>query len=154
MLVVCDLDGTCANWGEREKRAGKRPRGSSRHALQLWLDRLQSDKILIKDKIIYPVYVLLHRLTISDKIVYLTGRTVKFEKVTRRWLKKKGFPPGPLYMRDPEDWRPAGQYKRHQLKKILKKYPIKTVVALDDDPEGDTSRVYRKLGILHLKVMG
>jgi hypothetical protein len=57
-------------------------------------------------------------------------------------------------MRSNNDWRSAGEYKESKIKKVLKLYKADYVLAIDDDYDGDTAAVYKKYGIVHLKVQG
>lgn len=150
MLIICDIDGTLADLGPRLKIAGKEPKRGSRRRFQLWLDRLQSEKLLMQDK---PIKAVVYFLNKSDqRIIYLTGRSEKYRKVTKRWLRKIKVPVGPLIMRNDDDWRTAAGYKEEALQYLLGG-ENDSVVVIDDDASGDCAAVYRKLGLTHLKVM-
>jgi hypothetical protein len=55
---------------------------------------------LLKIKSIYRSSDVLKLLSTDYKIIYLTGRVRKYNKMTKMWLKKNNFPDGPLIARE------------------------------------------------------
>lgn len=153
MLLIVDIDGTIAELKDRIAIAGQEPDRTDKAAFQHWLDMVQSEELLAKDKVISEVTTLVHTMyRAGHKIVYLTGRAERYRNVTKAWLKQNHLV-GKLWMRQDNDWSSAGDYKFNQLKKILIENMPDTALAIDDDPTGDTSVRYSELGIVHLKVM-
>lgn len=154
MLIIFDLDGTLADIGPRLNKAGKQPcRLSNPAAFQQWLDEVQDDKSLSEDLPISEVLTVYHALKqTAHTTVFLTGRSEKYKGVTQKWMKNWRLV-GNLYMRRADDHRKPADMKKDYIIEILKEYNPQTVLAIDDDPEGCTTKVYSELGILHLKVM-
>lgn len=143
-----------ANWEERSKKAGMQPDRTDRQAFQKWLDTLQTEENLHNDAPLVEVISAVNSLYADGhRIVFLTGRSEIFRTVTTTWLLRHTDIASPcLFMRSSNDWRSAAEYKEAQLKMILKDEK-ELVLACDDDYDGDTTHVYRKMGIRHLKVM-
>lgn len=154
MLIICDIDGTIANFEKRAKKAGTAPSREDRPAFQAWLDRVQNNKTLAKDEPISEVVNCVNALHESGyKIVFLTGRSDIFRNVTMRWLMQNTNITSPiLHMRTDGDWRSAAHYKESKIRAILKEHKG-SILAIDDDYDNDTTHVYAKYGIKHLKVM-
>ena len=154
MLCIIDLDGSVCDWRARAKKAGVMPSRHHKDHFQAWLDAVQSEKSLAKDKPITEVVNIIDSLMQAGHlIVFLTGRSEKYRTVTERWIQKTLHLFNPrVIMRNETDFRSAADYKRAALKGILRdnRGPV---LAVDDDYDGDTAEVYRKLGIVHLKVM-
>lgn len=157
MLLVLDIDGTLADIRPRLKKAGKMPSRKNKKEMQKWIDKLQPVKALSKDRPIRPMQELANSIRGQMSpvtLVYLTGRSEKYRRVTEEWLQKHGFFPGPLIMRGNNDWRPARLYKEGEMKKIAEQFDSShNVIIIDDDYDGDCSEMYRKNGWLHLKVL-
>lgn len=157
MLIICDIDGTVADHFPRLEKAGKMPPRKNISACDKWLAVFQDKELLLKDTPIREVRELLlaldNRLNI---IVYLTGRSRKYEDATRNWLQMHGFPNGQLYMRDNDDYKTPAEYKEAQLDRIINRYKRNLkksdIIVLDDDYEKDCNKVYLKKGLVHLKV--
>lgn len=153
MLYIVDLDGTICSILERLKEAGPEPFKGDKEAKQAWVDRMQNQESLAKDEPISPVCAIVRNLkSASHQIVFLTGRSEDWKSVTQTWLNRFNLRNIPLYMRESRDWRPAGEYKREQILKILKIYQPDVACALDDDPSDNTRQVYEELGITFMKV--
>ncbi len=153
MLCIVDLDGTICSIMVRLKEAGPEPARTDKKALVEWLDLLQNEDSLAADPPISAVVATVFALKQmgGHNIVFLTGRSDNYKAVTQRWLNRYRLTNIPLYMRQPNDWRPADQYKKEQILKILGIYKPEVVLAIDDDPEGKTEKVYNDLGITFLK---
>jgi len=154
-LLVVDIDGTIADIRFRAKKAGSCPSRRNRRAFQIWLDRLQPAKSLLRDKPLYPVVSLVYTYVrhMHTEIVYLTGRAEKYRKITELWLSQHKLLIGPVYMRANDDWRSAAQYKQSVMKELCKRVSVSSaILVLDDDADGDCSHMYTKLGCVHLKV--
>lgn len=152
-LVVVDIDGSIACLKERYALASEPKRGNKKD-FQQWLDKIQSPEMLLQDRVIgcmQPLIKLLHDS--GHRIVYLTGRSEKYRKVTRKWLKDNKFPFTKLVMRSNNDWRPPALYKEAKLVKEIK-VPNEPWLVIDDDYSSDCSIMYRRHGATHLKVMG
>jgi hydroxymethylpyrimidine pyrophosphatase-like HAD family hydrolase len=153
LLVIVDIDGTLSNWHKRAKRAGIAPPRHHRDRFQAWLDAVQNEESLLKDAAINPVISTVRALDkAGHNIIFLTGRSEKYKKVTERWLRKHVGRDYPLHMRSGTDFRSAADYKESKLK-VFTKSVKGSIIAIDDDFDGDTTKVYEKMGILHLKVM-
>lgn len=154
MLVLVDLDGTICDWAKRAKKAGVQPDRDNKEAFQEWLDRVQNEKSLAKDEPILEVVKAVNALyTDGYRIVFLTGRSENYRRVTTNWLLRHLSIASPvLYMRGDSDGRSPAKYKESVIKTLLKEHRGH-VLAIDDDFDSDTNAVYKKLGIVHLKVM-
>jgi len=152
ILIVCDVDGTLADFRPRFKEAGAMPSRGQRKALQLWLDRLQPVARLKKDPPIRPTIDIITALAKiqGNRLVYLTGRSEKYRRATRYWLSKNRCPKAPLYMRKNDDWRPAQAYKFKKMKELCAGH--ENVIVFDDDGDGDCRRMYAKNGWIHYQV--
>lgn len=160
MLLIIDIDGSIADLSKRMAIAGQQPDRSNKVEFQKWLDTLQSIKSLSEDEPIYGTKHLIKYLDILNEcvgketinFVYLTGRAEKYRHVTEFWLAKHKFPEAKLIMRNNNDWRSASEYKEDHIKELAESY-VGTVIAIDDDYDGNCSEVYKNYGITHLKVM-
>jgi len=153
MIIVSDIDATLADIGERLKRAGKQPAVKHKRKFQKWLDKLQNSKILLDDSAIPCMRELLVCLTKRCKIIYLTGRSCIYRRVTKKWLKLHGFPPGPLFMRPKNSYTTAREFKERLMLKIAKQAGGEKILCIDDDGDGTCAIAYKKHGWTHLKVM-
>jgi hypothetical protein len=153
MLCIVDLDGTICSIQDRLKIAGPEPDRTDKAKLQKWLDLLQDEDALAQDRPISGILATVFALKQmgGHNLVFLTGRSDNYKAVTQRWLNRYRLTNIPLYMRQPNDWRPADQYKKEQILKIMGIYKPEVVLAIDDDPEGKTEKVYNDLGITFLK---
>ena len=154
MLIVVDLDGTVCDLTARIEAAGAEPNRSDREAFQEWLDKVQSDETLIADKPIYTMLKFLQTLEGLCYIIYLTGRSNKFEEVTRAWLAEHNFPCFPLFMRGPEhEWIHPPEYKVQLIKHLAKSYGNQVIV-IDDDPTVCTAVKQEGWVAMHIKHKG
>lgn len=153
-LLICDIDGTIADIRGRLQKAGNQPNRKNKRAFQLWLDRLQNDRILLKDRAIAPVLELLPALLKGSPTIayYLTGRAERYRKVTQRWLNKNKCPRLDLLMRPDGNWQSARAFKQTIIRDLCEKYSTKEVICLDDDGAGDCTAMYAKNGWTLLKV--
>lgn len=155
MLIFCDIDNTVADISERETKAGKCPSKKDKRAYQLWLDNLQDPKDIIKDKPIKEVIWALQKWNKikNVRIIYLTSRSNKLRRVTQRWLDKYKCPKAKVYMRSNNDYSSSAQYKGPVMQELIKKYKGHQILILDDDGEGNCSKMYKRNGWCHWKVM-
>ncbi len=58
-----------------------------------------TENLLLLKKVFYSSDVL-KKLSENYRIIYLTGRIMKYNHLTKKWLKMNGFPEGPLISRD------------------------------------------------------
>ena len=152
MLVVCDIDGTIADIVERQKRAGAAPDKKNKRKFQNWLNRLQPVELLAKDRPIAGMREVLHALADHHKLVYVTGRSDKYEEVTKGWLEALHFPCAPLKMRLPDDDElETDVLKERIMLELAIEYQDFTILVIDDDVEGVCEQMYRKHGWTHLK---
>lgn len=152
MLVICDIDGTIADIVERQKRAGQAPDKKNKRKFQNWLNKLQPVELLAKDRPIVGMRELLHALADNHKLVYVTGRSEKYRKVTDKWLADLHFPAAPLKMRpDKDDETATDQLKERVMLDLAIEYQDFVILVLDDDVEGVCEAMYRKHGWTHLK---
>lgn len=154
-LFVIDIDGTLANWLEREREAGGFPGRDNMEAYAAYLERLMDPAKMIKDT---PIPGMLQMLRALDSrapesvdLVYLTGRSEKHRQVTERWLLLNRFPQATLIMRPDDDWGSAAAYKEREMLKLKTQWGP-NIVVIDDDGEGDCGEMYSKHGWTHLKV--
>ncbi|MBV8678437.1 MAG: hypothetical protein JO355_14845 [Planctomycetaceae bacterium] len=68
------------------------------------------------------------------RILYLTARDHAFYNKTRDWLERRGFPEGPLFMRDYHVWETQGTFKRNFIAKLKERYP-NVAVGVGDRPD-------------------
>jgi len=151
MLIVCDIDGTLASITKRHANAGLRPPKWCKRLFQMWLDKLQKENDMLEDPVHEEVLKALCCLSKSFKLVYLTGRSQSYRKVTRRWLKKIGAPKAPLLMRAQDNWQSPANYKEAVMHRLARKHGNQILV-FDDDGNGDCAEMYRRNGWRHLKV--
>lgn len=76
----------------------------------------------------------LRKLAKKFRIVYVTGRDESMLNRTRDWLSLRGFPPGPLIIRDSDalfQWKAFERYKTRVISSVRKKFP-KTLLGVGD----------------------
>ncbi len=151
VLFAYDIDGTLADVAWRHFLAGKEPSRKNWTKYQKWLKRVQNKKMLLKDKPIPGMKELV--LLTQQNSIYITARKEYYRKVTRKWLKKNGFPELPLYMRPNKSKMSAGSLKEKILLNILKKEGYKDILIFDDDVKGDIAFVAKKRGWTFLKAL-
>lgn len=153
ILFLVDIDFTlaCAAW--RYEIAGPCPDKSNRPAVDKWLADLQPHGELLKDPPLQGVLDLINSIRGPHSIVYVTSRSKKYFDETRNWLLKHGAFPGPLYMREDDDYRSSRAYKEEVMLNLVEEAKPDLVIALDDDRDGDCSEMYLKHGWTHLKVI-
>jgi len=69
-------------------------------------------------KALYNSQYFLNELSNFFRIIYLTGRKESFTRITKIWLEKNNFPPGPLLARKMDYNNSLGMFKTEVLKKI------------------------------------
>lgn len=133
--IVFDLDG-CLSDGKH--RLHLLPKYEDRADTNAWVEfNLASDK----DEPIQDNIDLLNILSLTHRIIILTGRGAVAKDVTLDWLDKHGVNYDNLIMRGPEDHRPDVEYKESIL------LPMKdNIVCCFDDLEHVAKHI-RGLGI-------
>ena len=130
LLVIFDIDGTCANVGDRFK--GKIPKPQERSNpdyLQYLKDKQTRDK-LMKD---VPVSGMQKMIEAFPNAIYLTSRERYLYKDTVDWLSLHNFPEREIYMRDNGDSTLPAKYKEMQIKQLAHLYP--NIILVDDDDD-------------------
>ncbi len=152
LLVICDIDGTISDAGWRHAIAGKEPSRKNWKQYRQWLRRVQSKKMLIQDKTVPGMREMVQLL--RHHCVYITARQIRYKDVTKRWLKKNGFPDLKLYMRSNKSKVSAGQYKENLILSLLHKSKkfVHTIV-IDDDVRCELELICKKNNWTLLKAM-
>lgn len=152
LLVCIDIDGTISDSAWRNIIAGKEPSRKCWKTYKKWLRRVQSKKMLLQDK---PVPGMREMCLLMQKhAVYITARQETYRDVTKKWLKKNGFPLLHLYMRGNKNKLSAGQYKENVILSLLdKSKKFVHVVVIDDDPKKDIALAAKKNGWTMLKAL-
>lgn len=75
---------------------------------------------LLKIKKIYHSKEALQEIAKNNKIVYLTGRIIKYAGLTKKWLHLNGYPEGPLISRGYEVPYNLEEFKKNSIKEIVK----------------------------------
>jgi hypothetical protein len=153
LLVIVDIDGTLADGSTRFALAGPEPERDDRWAYRKWLEAVQDEQRLSRDKPNMAVLETVKSLYRGGaEILYLTAREEVYRDVTQAWLNKHGAPIGDLHMRGYEDWRSTGEYKGSVLVGLMQTHGG-LMMAIDDDANGELEQIYQELGISHLKCM-
>lgn len=79
---------------------------------------LYISKNVLHIKALYNSQYFLNQLSKFFQIIYLTGRRQNFTKITKIWLEKNNFPPGPLLARSIDYNGNLKMFKTEVLKKI------------------------------------
>lgn len=154
MILIIDIDLTIADGKARFELAGPEPAKKPKRGYDKWLNKLQAPGELAKDRPVPQMRELINSLRGVESpvwIYYLTSRSKKHHLETAHWLSNNGFYPGPLWMRENDDYRVAAVYKEEATLKILEvcgAKPEENVIFIDDDP--GISTVCKKHGWLHL----
>lgn len=136
LLCIIDLDGNCADMRWRHEIAGKEPSKRNWKKYKKWLRKIQSKKMILKDRPVPGMREL--SWCLNKYAVYLTARNEAYRTVTNKWLKKNGFPKLKLYMRPRKNRELAGVFKEKIILDLLhKSRKFKHVVIIDDDTRGD-----------------
>lgn len=154
MILLCDIDGTLADFTTRAHDAGVEPDRAYPEEHEAWCKKVQDTARLAKDPVVPGMKYLIQQLARQCKIVYCTARDEEHMEVTLMWLKNNQFPNGPLVMRKSNDKRSASEYKESVLKEIKSEKPNTQIIAIDDcggDPH--MSLMFRAHGVLHLQPM-
>lgn len=75
---------------------------------------------LLKIKKIYLSKEVLQELAKTTKIIYLTGRVIKYAYLTKKWLLLNGYPNGPLISRTQDVFYNLENFKKRTIEKIVK----------------------------------
>ena len=152
LLVLVDLDGTCADMKWRHDLAGKEPNKKNWSKYKKWLTKIQSQKMILKDRSIPGMREMC--ILLKEHAVYLTARNEIYRKVTNQWLKKNKYPALKLYMRPRGNRLAAGAFKEQQILNILHSSKgFVHVVILDDDQKKDIALAAKKNGWTILKAL-
>jgi hypothetical protein len=120
-LAVFDIDGVVADVRHRLKYLDRRPKDWNR-----FFAAADRDPVLAEGVALARSYAASHVL------VWLTGRPEHLRDLTAAWLRAADLPADLLFMRPPNDRRPARDFKARQLKAMSRESTIEIVV--DDDP--------------------
>lgn len=149
-LYVFDIDATLANAGWRNCIAGPEPDRNNRKKYLKWLKKVQSKKMLMKDKPVPGMRELTK--AVKKDAIYLTSRSENFRDVTEKWLRKHKFPNLTLYMRGKNDWKSSGKFKEAVILSLVKNRKM-NVIVFDDDPKGDIFQECQRNGWTFLKAL-
>lgn len=147
-VFFIDIDATLADASERYKAAGPKPSlEQGRQAYDRWLGAVQNEESLFADEPVPGMCALVQSIALAGySYVYLTAREEKWRGVTEQWLMANDFPLPYLpdsgnYYRAPNllmaktgYYESSGDYKARRIVELAKG---RSVVILDDDPEGD-----------------
>jgi len=75
---------------------------------------------LLKIEKIYHSREVLHELSKNIKIIYLTGRIIKYANMTKKWLHMNGYPDGPLISRAYSIPYNLEEFKKNSIENIVK----------------------------------
>jgi hypothetical protein len=120
-LAVFDIDGVVADVRHRLKYLDRRPKDWPR-----FFAAADRDPVLAEGATLARAYAASHVL------VWLTGRPEHLRDLTAAWLRAADLPADLLFMRPPNDRRPARDFKARQLAQLARASTIELVV--DDDP--------------------
>lgn len=149
-LFVFDIDATCADARWRNTIAGPEPDRNDRRKYLKWLKKVQSRKMLMKDKPVKGMKELVK--AVQGNAIYLTSRSEAFRDVTDKWLRKQKFPKLKLYMRGKGDWKSSGKFKEALILSLVKNRKM-NVIVFDDDPKGDIFQECQRNGWTMLKAL-
>lgn len=142
-----DLDMTLIDSRERYRLAGPEPeRSKDVEAYNAWLNTVQSETTLAKDKLFYPVaYMIRGLLNNGHQVIFLTAREEFYRAVTQEVLNKQGLGHCQLLMRPQGNLEKSGDFKYNEMRKYRFNYPEEWIVIIDDDPDGILTK-YQKEG--------
>ena len=150
LVLVVDVDGTVADSRDRAEEVERKFGPDPDHWKDPELHEFLKAQDIARDKVI-PGAELLPEVarSMNADIVFLTGRSERSRKDTRRWLQDNmlAHPYMPLFMRPDDDYRPGGECKGDVFRKqVLPLYEGRRFVFLDDDPS--CLRVYKQHGLV------
>ncbi|HYF59399.1 MAG TPA: hypothetical protein VEA81_10630 [Burkholderiaceae bacterium] len=121
--VLCDLDGTASDPAHRLHHV----RGPGRKNWSAFFagcgdDACHEDIAEILRALLAP----------GRRVIYVTGRPERNRRATLEWLKRHGFPEGPLHMRADRDHRADDVVKEEILDRDLRLDPSQVLCVLDD----------------------
>lgn len=124
LCAIVDIDGTLADCHHRRHHVEKTPKD--------W-DSFFDHKLIMRDKLIKPVWEVVMALHERFPILYCSGRRENERSITEKWLYKHGLwnHPRKLYMRQDGDRRSDVEVKRELLAQIRKDC-YEPIVVLDD----------------------
>jgi beta-phosphoglucomutase-like phosphatase (HAD superfamily) len=145
-----DIDGSIADWKQRDLEAGGNPGRKDMAKYKAYVEVLMDDSKIINDKPVPGMLELVRALANREgvEIVYLTGRSEKHRLVTARWLLLHRFPDADIVMRGKTDWASAAEYKMHHVLKFKERH--NTILAIEDEPE--VVEAMRRVGVTVLQV--
>lgn len=148
--IVVDIDQTLADTKELVEAGGvEPPRGTEEH--KIWVEKVTDPESLASAIAIETVVDIVSQFMDSmfHRVVFITNRRNNRLMTTKNWLYKHGLLQ-PLFVREMEDNRDAGDYKASQIKALIQQNDIVTII--DDDPDGTIERECRANNWTHLKV--
>ena len=121
--VLCDIDGTASDPAHRLHHV----RGPGRKDWGAFFAGCGADAC--HD----DVAEILHALVAPGRrVIYVTGRPERQRRATLDWLRRHGWPEGPLHMRANNDFRTDDVVKEEILDRELKLTPADVLCVLDD----------------------
>lgn len=131
LLVLIDIDGTCADPGDRFSSVPiPEPANRTNPEYVEYLKQVQTREKMLQDKPIYGMQKFVESL---PHAVYLTARDEEHRKTTMDWLRMHNFPHLDLYMRESSDTQPSPQFKEGIIKTILAFGHHQNVIMVDDE---------------------
>jgi uncharacterized HAD superfamily protein len=122
--ILVDIDGTLA---DESKRHGYAKMGNGKIDWEKYFD----DKMLLQDKVNIPLKKrILKYKKEGYKVIILTGRPIKYEKQTKKWLTKNKIPYDKLVMREVGHYTKTTEYKSKEISKLKKDYVFE--IAFED----------------------
>jgi hypothetical protein len=122
MVAVVDLDGVLADVRHRLHHVATAPKD-----WDAFFAAAPTDPVLERGREVVT------SLAEGYDIVYLSGRPERCRPDTEAWLRRHGFPAGPLLLRAAGDRRPAKLVKTQALRHLARERTVGLLV--DDDPE-------------------
>jgi hypothetical protein len=142
MYIIVDIDGTIANNEHRQ------------HHVQNDLGHKNWDAFfheMGQDRPFAHMWELVHALSKSFDILYVTGRPEQYRDRTARWMRKHSFPDGDgIVMRPTKDHRPDHEWKLEILKHI--RDVEKRVILMAFDDRDSVVKMWRENGVPCMQV--
>jgi predicted kinase len=129
---LVDIDGTVAD---------------VQHRLHLLPDWAAFFGAMEQDPPIQPVIDIVNRLSVTDRIVFVSGRPEEYRTVTLDWLRRQHVMFDALFMRPSGDYRPDHVVKAELLAQIRERFDVQAVI--DDRPS--VVEMWRREGLVCLQ---
>ena len=119
LAVLFDIDGVLADMDHRKYLLSEKPVDWDKFYLAAILDNPMHSTIKLL-KIIYQSQDTYNELNPRPFIFLITGRSSKYENLTKMWLNDYGIRHDGLYMRPEGDHRPDSEVKKEIYRKEIK----------------------------------